>query len=62
MELLPIITPIAAMATFVADLLPRTAHRQDRLEKGFSDALRSSASDLPVIIKKLPFIEYFIVG
>ena len=49
MELLPVLTLIAAVATLVVVLLRRTAplqDRLDRLERAFSEALRSSASDL----------------
>ncbi len=49
MELLPVLTLIAAVATLVVVLLRRTAplqERLDRLERAFSDALRSSTSDL----------------
>jgi len=59
MELLPIITLIAAVATLVADLLRQTAPRHDRIDKGFSDALRSSALDLPVIIKNYRSMNFF---
>ena len=49
MDLLPLLTLIAAVATLVAVLLRRGSplqERLDRMEKGFSDALRSSAAEL----------------
>ncbi|MEK6756075.1 MAG: hypothetical protein AABZ02_07990 [Bacteroidota bacterium] len=52
MEPLTIVTLIAAVATLVTVPLRGTALRQDRMEKGFSDSLRSGSSDLPV--RKIP--------
>ncbi len=49
MELLPVLTLIVAVATLLVVLLRRTTPLQeklDRMERGFSDALRSSALDL----------------
>jgi len=49
MELLPVLTLIVAVATLVVVLLrrPTPLHdKLDRMERGFSDALRSSALDL----------------
>ncbi|NNG45608.1 MAG: DNA recombination protein RmuC, partial [Deltaproteobacteria bacterium] len=49
MEILPVLTLVVAVATLIVVILRRTAPLQDkldRMERGFSDALRSSASDL----------------
>ena len=49
MELLPVLTLIAAVATLVVVLLRRSSPVQDRLErmeKSFADALRTTAADL----------------
>ncbi|HJX73457.1 MAG TPA: hypothetical protein VJ307_04805, partial [Candidatus Deferrimicrobiaceae bacterium] len=49
MELLPVLTLVAVVVTLAVVLLRRTAPLQDRLdrmEKGFTDALRSTAAEL----------------
>ncbi len=49
MEILPLVTLAVAVATLVAVLLRRdraAEERLDRMERGFSDALRASASEL----------------
>jgi DNA recombination protein RmuC len=49
MELLPILTLVAVVVTLAVVLLRRTAplqERLDRMERGFTDALRSTAAEL----------------
>jgi hypothetical protein len=49
MELLPVLTLVAVVVTLAVVLLRRTAplqDRMDRMERGFTDALRSTAAEL----------------